>query len=144
MNLELLKQAIAPIVEEQGYLMHDLTYQLVNKDHVLQVTIDHLDGIDIEDCVKVSEAVSLYLDSADPIQEDYQLEVTSPGAERVLKTNADFDRFKGCYVLVKTAEQEHLGLLDGYNEDVIKVKNKNKTVEINRIDISLVRLAIKF
>ncbi len=145
MNLIAIKAGILPIVQELGYDLYDLKYLKVRQDGILQVTIDKPEGdIDIEDCVKVSEAVSLYLDDADPIAENYQLEVTSPGAERELRNPAEIDRFKGHYVFVKTHETEHFGNLAGLQNNIITLTIKNKPVEINYIDVVLIRLAIKF
>lgn len=144
MNLERLIIDIRPIIEDLGYRFEELHYTKTKQGNVLQVIIDHMEGIDIEDCVTCSEAVSLYLDETDPIQEDYQLEVTSPGAERPLKNEVDYQRFIGHYVLVKTEEQEFLGTLDSFDEFVLKIKTRNKLVAINRYEIKLIRLAIKF
>lgn len=145
MNLEALKQAIRPIVEDQGYDLYDLHWIKVRKEQVLQVVIDKSEGtIDIEDCVKVSEAVSLYLDDADPTAEDYSLEVTSPGAERELRTPQEIERFKGHYVLVKTLVTEHFGTLVGLIDGAIQLNVKNKIVTIHMIDVRLIRLAIHF
>jgi ribosome maturation factor RimP len=145
MNLEALKNAIRPIVEDQGYDLYDLLWIKVRRDQVLQVVIDKSEGtIDIEDCVKVSEAVSLYLDDADPTAENYSLEVTSPGAERVLRTPQEIERFKGHYVLVKTLETEHFGTLLGLIDGTVQLNVKNKIVTIHMIDVRLIRLAIHF
>jgi ribosome maturation factor RimP len=145
MNIEALKAAIRPIVEDQGYELYDLHWTKVRKEQVLQVIIDKSEGmIDIEDCVKVSEAVSLYLDDADPTSEDYSLEVTSPGAERELRTPAEIERFKGHYVLVKTVTTEHFGTLVGLVDGAVQLNVKNKIVTIHMIDVRLIRLAIHF
>ena len=53
------------------------------------------DGISVEDCERVSRAVSEVLDAADPIKTEYTLEVSSPGLDRVLRTQAHFERFAG-------------------------------------------------
>jgi ribosome maturation factor RimP len=145
MNLIAIKAGILPIVQELGYDLYDLKYLKVRQDGILQVTIDKPEGdIDIEDCVKVSEAVSLYLDDTDPIAEDYQLEVTSPGAERELRNPTEVERFKGHYVFVKTHETEHFGILGGLQNNIITLTIKNKPIGINYIDVVLIRLAIKF
>lgn len=145
MNIEALKNAIRPIVEDKGYLLYDLKWIKVRKDQVLQVIIDKVEGtIDIEDCVTVSEAVSLYLDDTDPTSENYSLEVTSPGAERELRTPEEIVRFKGHYVMVKTLETEHFGTLLGIDNGALQLNVKNKVITIHMIDVRLIRLAIQF
>ena len=144
MNLEKIKTDIEAIVKDKGYLFEDVSMIKNQFGNVLQVMIDHEDGIDIEACVLCSEAIGLYLDSEDPIAEDYQLEVTSPGAERVLKNDKDYQRFLGYYVLARTEEQEYLGTLDSFDEFVVRLKIRNKLIQINRYELTLIRLAIKF
>lgn len=145
MNLAIIKAGVLPIVQDLGYDLYDLKFLVIHHQNVLQVTIEKADeDIDIEDCVKVSEAVSLYLDDTDPIAEDYQLEVTSPGAERELRNPAEVERFKGHYVFVKTHETEHFGFLAGLQNNIITLTIKNKPIEINYIDVVMIRLAIKF
>lgn len=145
MNIDALKNAIRPIVEDKGYQLYDLKWIRIRKDQVLQVIIDKNEGtIDIEDCVTVSEAVSLYLDDSDPTSENYSLEVTSPGAERELRTPEEIERFKGYYVMVKTLETEHFGTLLGMESGALQLNVKNKVITIHMIDVRLIRLAIQF
>ncbi|MDN6215155.1 MAG: ribosome maturation factor RimP, partial [Lactiplantibacillus plantarum] len=117
--------------------------------------IDKPGGINIEECAMVSDELSEKLDAMepDPIPQAYFLEVSSPGAERPLKKEADFQNAIGKYV--------HVGLyqkLDGkkiFEGDLTAVtpttltidyldKTRHKTVTINREQISQARLAVKF
>ena len=145
--MEKLKAPILTIVEKLGYELYDLVYETRKEDgNVLSVEIDHPKGIDIDDCVKVSEAVSLYLDEADPISEAYSLEVISAGAERLLRNDLELNQAIGKYVHVETLEQITEGTLLEVNESTIKLldsKKKNQYT-ILKADIELIRLAINF
>ena len=65
------------------------------KSWYLRVFIDKEGGVDLEDCQAVSEKLSKVLDEKDPIQENYLLEVSSPGLDRILKKDKDFVRYAG-------------------------------------------------
>ena len=83
---ETVREAITPTVTELGYSIWDITYAKVGADYHLEITIDHPDGIDIDDCEKVHRAIDPILDEADPIEGFYYLDVSSPGIERELRT----------------------------------------------------------
>ena len=79
---------LTPVVEELGYRLWDVEFRKVGADPTLTITIDSDDGITIEDCEKVHRTIDPLLDEADPIDVSYQLEVSSPGIERVIRTDA--------------------------------------------------------
>lgn len=90
-----VKEAILPVIEGLGYSLWDLEYVKEGADMYLRVTIDRPDGIDIDDCEKVHRAIDPVLDEVDPIEDSYHLEVSSPGIERNLRTDAHFDACVG-------------------------------------------------
>ena len=90
---ETVREAVSPTITELGYDIWDITYSKVGADYHLEITIDSENGINIEDCEKVHRAIDPVLDEADPIQDAYYLEVSSPGVERVLRTK---EHFKAC------------------------------------------------
>jgi ribosome maturation factor RimP len=101
---ELLDGLIRRPVEAMGYEL--VGVQLIRKGRrgsVLRVYIDHADGIDLDDCSRVSHQLSGVLDVEDPIAETYDLEVSSPGLDRPLFEPAHFERFKGRQVRLKLA-----------------------------------------
>ena len=83
-----VEELIRPTVEQLGYLLWDVSYAKVGTEYHLEITIDSEEGISIEDCEKVHRAVDPILDKADPIENAYRLEVSSPGIERELRTDA--------------------------------------------------------
>ena len=96
-----LAKLLEPTVERLGYELADLEVRLGNKGGLVRVTIDKPDGIDLEDCEKVSLAVSALLDVEDPVPGNYNLEVSSPGLDRKLTKMEHFQRFEGETVKVQ-------------------------------------------
>jgi ribosome maturation factor RimP len=90
-----LQKLLEPTVERLGYELTDLEFRLGSKGGLLRLTIDKPEGIALDDCEKVSHAVSALLDVEDPMQGDYNLEVSSPGLDRKLTKVEHFQRFAG-------------------------------------------------
>ena len=95
MTSDELRKVLEPTVERLGYELADLEVRLGSKGGLVRVTIDKPDGIDLEDCEKVSHAVSALLDVEDPMAGEYNLEVSSPGLDRKLTKVEHFQRFEG-------------------------------------------------
>ena len=85
---ETVRLLAEPIAEELGVFIWDVEFVKEGARRVLRITIDSEEGVGIEDCEKLHRAIDPILDEADPIEEQYYLEVSSPGIERELK-NAD-------------------------------------------------------
>ena len=96
-----LEELLEPTVARLGYELADLEVRLGNKGGMVRVTIDKPEGIDLEDCEKVSLAVSALLDVEDPVPGNYNLEVSSPGLDRKLTKTEHFRRFEGETVKVQ-------------------------------------------
>ena len=96
-----LGELLGPVVAGLGYELWEIEYAPRAGGGLLRLYIDSPDGISVDDCEKVSRAVSAVLDEADPIPNEYTLEVSSPGLDRVLRTRAHFDRFAGSRVKVE-------------------------------------------
>lgn len=150
-KVELLTEdLVMPIVEKENFELVDVEFKKEGPHRYLRVFIDKDGGITLDDCQKVSEALSEKLDELDPIEENYFLEVSSPGLDRPLKKDADFQRFKGELVEVKLYEPMNgqkliEGELVGLVEDQIHLNVKNVgLIEIPREKAALTRLAIKF
>ena len=90
-----LTKMLQPTIEQLGYELWDLEAKLGGKGGVVRLFIDKPDGIGLEDCEKVSFAVSALLDVEDPLPGQYNLEVSSPGLDRKLTKVEHFQRFKG-------------------------------------------------
>jgi len=90
-----LQKLLEPTIERLGYELTDLEVRLSGQGGLLRLTIDKPDGIDLDDCEKVSQAVSALLDVEDPVPGNYNLEVSSPGLDRKLTKVEHFQRFEG-------------------------------------------------
>jgi ribosome maturation factor RimP len=92
---------LGPTIERLGYELSDLEANLGGKGGLVRIFIDHPDGINLDDCEKVSRAVSAMLDVEDPLPGQYNLEVSSPGLDRKLTKVEHFQRFAGEIVKVQ-------------------------------------------
>lgn len=138
-------ELLGPAVEGLGYELVDLDYS-VGKGARLRLYIDQPDGVGLDDCEKVSHEVSALLDVHDPIPEQYTLEVSSPGENRVLRTPTHFSDYAGNRVKVELktlheGRRRYTGRLIGIDGDVIAVETDEGTVRVPLADISKVRLA---
>ncbi|MCL1695425.1 MULTISPECIES: ribosome maturation factor RimP [unclassified Lysinibacillus] len=150
----LIEELAKPIVEELNLELVDVEFVKEGRNWFLRVYVDTPEGgIDIEQCAQVSERLSLLLDENDPITQNYYLEVSSPGAERPLKKDTDFENAIGKFIYVKTYEpikdmKEFQGYLTSYDENTlvmeVRIKTRKITVTIEQEKIALARLAIDF
>lgn len=144
MDLSKLKIEVEKKVESIGYQLYDIEFVKEKKDDILRIMIDHDHGIDIDDCIKVSNELNPFLDILDPIPTLYHLEVCSPGAERKLRNREEVLKAVGKYIHLETYEQTLEGDLIGFEGDTITLRIKNKYIEVMYYDIQEIRLAIKF
>ncbi len=150
---EVVEEIATPIFQELGLELVEIEYLKEGKSWFLRVYIDKDNGVDIEDCGLVSEKLSEKLDELDPIPHNYFLEVSSPGAERPLKKDKDFQKAIGKNVFIKTyepidGEKSFEGKLlefDGQHLKIeIKIKTRKKIMEIPYEKVATARLAITF
>ncbi len=99
---EEVKKLAQPMVKALGIELVDVEYVRGPSGMVLRLTIDKNGGVSLDDCVEVSHVVGDMLDVHDPVPGAYNLEVSSPGINRPLKTAEDFDRFSGEKAYVET------------------------------------------
>ena len=117
-----VRKLVLPVVEGFGLTLWDLEFVKEGSEWYLRVTIDKPEGITIEDCEKVHLAIDPLLDEADPIEESYHLEVSSPGLERTLTEPFHFEACKGEKVEVRLyapveGSKSFTGKLLGLTED---------------------------
>ena len=147
---ETVWQIAEPIANENGLEIYDVEFKKEGSDYFLRVFIDKEEGVSIDDCEAVSRPLSDALDEADPISEGYYLEVSSPGIERQLKRQQDFDRFCGENISVKlfravNGTKQLTAKLVSRTEDVLTVETEaGEKIEIDNKDVAVVRLAVDF
>ncbi|QFP79382.1 ribosome maturation factor RimP [Latilactobacillus graminis] len=153
--VETVHDLIVPILDQHHFELVDIEFVKEGSSWYLRVFIDKPNGIDLEDCALVNDALSEKLDSIDPdpIPQAYFLDVSSPGAERPLKKTADFQNALGKYIHISLyqaidGEKIYQGTLKGLDDDtltlVIKIKTRQKEITFNRKEIAKARLAIEF
>ena len=117
-----VKALAEPLAEEFGYILWDVEYVREGSRRILRITIDSEEGITVDDCEKMHRAIDPVLDEADPIEEAYYLEVSSPGIERELRTEEHIQAFVGARVEAKLfspkdGKRAIRGTLGGLKED---------------------------
>lgn len=146
---EIVAELAAPAVEAAGCELWDVEYVREAGTWFLRLYLDKEGGVDIMDCENVSRVVSDLLDEADPIEGSYTFEVSSAGAERVLKRPGDFERFMGSPVLVKLyknrdGRKEFSGHLAGYEDGTVTVTVGKQTMTFSKEEVAMCRLRIEF
>ena len=146
---EYCTKLVTPIIEENSFELVDVEYVKEGADYYLRVYADKEGGINIDDCVLISRALEKKLDDEDKIESAYILEVSSPGLDREIIKDSDYERFKGRLVEVKTYEQingskEHEGILKGKQDGVVTVETAAGELAIPADKISKINLAVIF
>ena len=131
------------IIKNLGYDLYDVYYVKEGPDYFLRIVIDNEEGINLDDCEKVNNAINDVLDEADYIKDQYFLEVSSPGLERVLRKDKHFQSQIGNEIILKLfkaidKQKEIQGILKEYNDNnlVIETENKILTIEKNNISVA--------
>lgn len=153
--VETVTDLVTPILDEHNFYLYDLEFVKEGKSWYLRVYIDKEGGITLEDCAIVSDQLSEALDNVepDPIPQAYFLEVSSPGAERPLNKEEDYQRAIDHYIHVSLYQQidghkVFEGTLTDLSDKEITLdyldKTRHRQVTIDRTKIAKARLAIKF
>ncbi len=157
-TLDIVAEILIPFLEKEGYCLYHMEFVKESKDWFLRIFIEKKpQGIEkwpgnvgTDDCEKVSRYLSDELDRLDPIEQNYYLEVSSPGMDRPLLKEQDFIRYKGQLVDIKLYEsiegkKAMTGILSGYSESHIGIEDeKGKALNIPREKISKINLTIVF
>lgn len=150
----LITEMVEPLLADTEMTLVDVEY-VREKDWYLRIYIDKPGGVEIDDCQLVSEKLTAVLDEKDPIPDKYYLEVSSPGIDRPLKKDSDFEAAYGTKVDIEFKEPWEgmdvlVGELVGHDADTVDVKKfikgklfKNPT-KLERSNIALIRPHIDF
>jgi len=142
---EHLVNLIEPIVEGLGYECVGIEYNPHPKNGLLRVYVDTENGVLLEDCSKVSHQLSGMLDVEDPISDNYQLEVSSPGTERPLFKIAQFEQFIGSTVTINVFKpignrRKLVGIIGQVEGDIVTLQQNEQVIEIPFQAMSKARL----
>ena len=143
---ERLIALIEPLAGQLGYELVELEFASGRSHGVLRIFIDRAEGIRVEDCERMSREVSALLDVEDPIPTAYTLEVSSPGFDRVLRTQPHFERFVGERVHVelkvpREGRRRYTGLLRQVADAGIEIEVDGQMVNVPFAEIGKARLA---
>ncbi|MDO4546180.1 MAG: ribosome maturation factor RimP [Bacillota bacterium] len=150
---DLVSELLEDFLAQEGYELYNTEFVKEGKDWFLRVYVDRASGdeyIGTEDCEKVSRFLSEQLDREDPIEQNYYLEVSSPGMDRALLKQEHYERFKGSQVEIKLYQGKDgtkniCGVLHDVSGDVIKVvdqQDKEWTLQLS--EIAKAKLAVIF
>lgn len=134
----LLKEKIEAI----GYELYDVEYSKEGKNYFLRIFIDKTGGIDLNDCEKVNNEIDEILDEADYIKEQYFLEVSSPGIERIIRKEKHLKKYIDHEINIKlfkkdkNGNKEYQGILKAFDQDNIELE---ENIKIERKNIAQIK-----
>jgi ribosome maturation factor RimP len=131
--LERVRSSILPALANLGYDVVEVAVVVSHGRRTLRVFIDKENGINLNDCARASKAISPALDEQGFFRDRYYLEVSSPGAERKLRTRQDFEHFTGRKALVRLREKrngrtEVKGKIEGFRDDLLELRPEEDAV----------------
>ena len=146
---EKIQRLVRPIVEAEEMELVDVEYKK-GQNSVLRIFIDKPEGVNVSDCTKISTQVGAFLDIEDLIENNYVLEVSSPGLDRPLKNKADYDRNKGKLIKVSLyapleGKKTFIGrIISADDQKVILKEKSDKVIDIPFAAIAKGKLKIEF
>ncbi len=145
-----VREVLEGPINSLGYDVWDIEFVKEGSEWFLRITIDSENGIDINDCEKVHRFIDPLLDEADPIENAYHLEVSSPGLERTIRTREHFLKSVGEKVMIKlyapkNGAKQFEGILDtDENADKIYITVNGEKLEFDFSDISKANTVFDF
>lgn len=141
---EKIEKLVKNKIEDLGYELYDVWYLKEGSNRVLRIVIDSKKGISLEDCETVNNAIKEIIDKADPIQEPYFLEISSPGIERILRKDWQLKKFRNEAVEVKLFKKDengnknYRGILLEVTDETLELESDQK-IKIDRKNIAQVK-----
>ena len=144
--LDNIKKIVIPIIENEACEFVDIEYKKNRFQKELIIYCDREGGISLEMCGKISRLISEQFDKDEPIRDTYILVISSPGLDRNLRTDRDFEKvmneeleFKG-YHAFSNGQKEFMGILRGYDDDYLYIHlSDGMEVKIARKDIAMAK-----
>ena len=142
---EKVESLVKDKIEKIGYEQYDVIYTKEGSNKILRIVIDSEKGISLDDCEKVNNEIKETIDEANPIEEQYFLEISSPGIERLLRKDWQLKKFKGEEVNIKlfkkdeNGKKEYTGTLGDVTENTLDVETEGENTTIDRKIISQVK-----
>jgi len=139
-----LQETINALLQEQGIELYYSEYKKEPHGQVLRIFIDTEEGVDIDTCTRATRAIKAHIDECSDLYYD-QLEVSSPGIDRVLRNDHDLERFRGEQVLLRTTHsvegrKKIIGILVASSPEQVNIEIDGRILAVDREIISVVRL----
>jgi len=146
--VERVNELISSYLEENGLELVDITYKREQGGMTLRLLVDTAEGVRIDECKKLNDYLSETLDRESVIEERYILEVSSPGLDRPIVSDRDFERSMGKELDVMTYEpidgqRAHSGKLIGMDKDNIVIEAGGISIIIPKAKIAKAKLRIE-
>ena len=143
---EKIENKISGIIQNLGYELYDVQYAKEGKDYFLRIFIEKKDGeIDLNDCEKVNNSITDILDEENYIKEQYFLEVSSTGVEKMIRKEKHLQENIEEIITIKLFKpveglKEYIGKLKEFNNQTLTIElDENSILEIERKNISLIK-----
>ena len=138
-------EVVSPLCEENGCFLYDAEFQKEGKNQILRIYVDKDGGINIDECETVSRLISKKLDDEDLIATAYQLEVSSPGAERKLTKDWHYEKVMGKQIEVSLyapmdGKKTLTGILETYDANEVTLQTNGNSVSISKDKIASAKL----
>ena len=145
MEAKEIEALLTPLIEAEGGEIVDLQWRREGHQWILRLFVDKPSGITLDDCAYFSDRVGAFLDEKNAIEPSYVLEISSPGLDRVIKKDADFERFSGKPVKIRlkiaeNGQRRFSGVLKGLNGDMVAVRVGTETKQFSRRNVDELRL----
>lgn len=145
-------ELVEPVLKSEGYELVEVEFIGSSRSSILRVYIDKPGGISLDDCTDVTHVLSPLLDVNDPIESAYDLEISSPGLDRPLRRPADYEKYAGKKVKIKTFgplasgdnRKVFPGVLVGFESGVVTVAVDGREFSIPHEAIAKANLVYEF
>jgi len=127
MNASEIEKLVAPLMDAESAELVHLTFAKEGPKWVLRVFVDKEGGITLDDCAYLSDRIGAMLDATKSIERSYVLEVSSPGLDRIIKKEKDFERFAGKAVKLRlkapeAGQRNFKGVLKGFRDGKVLIE----------------------
>jgi ribosome maturation factor RimP len=144
-----LWELFEPVVKGMGYDLIEIEHFPNPKHGVLRLYIDKEGGVNVDDCSNVSRQVSALIDVEDPVSGQFNLEISSPGADRPLRRLVDFQRFIGSLVKLKTVmplegQRNFKGRLLEASEETVVIETDDEEISLPMSTIDKARIVPEY
>lgn len=144
-----VEDLVTSTIEDLGYRVYDVIYTKEGKDNYLRIFIDNDEGISLNDCENVNNAITDMLDEANIIKEQYFLEISSPGIERHIRKDKHLEQNIGKDIDIKlfkmlNKQKELTGTLKKFDSNIITILVEDKEIAIERANISSMKISFKW